>query len=60
MHFTAVQRIINDERGLAIWNLRQKYSANYLRFQCGFNANSTSTKTCAVEYLNSLTTNVVC
>ena len=32
MRFTAVQRIINDEQGLAIWN----YSAYYLRFQREF------------------------
>ena len=26
MRFTAVKRIVNDERGLAIWNSRCKYS----------------------------------
>ena len=34
MRFTAVQRIINDERGLAIWNSR--LPAFSLRFQCEF------------------------
>ena len=36
MRFTAVLRIINNERGLAIWNSRWKYSAYYLRFQREF------------------------
>ena len=56
MRFTEVQGIINDERGLAIWNSRWKYSAYYLRFQCVFNANSTSTKTWAVGYCKVLET----
>ena len=41
---TAVQRIINDERGLAIWNSR--YSE--VRITCVFSATSTSTKMWAV------------
>ena len=36
MRFTAVQRIINDERGLAIWNSHWKYNAYYLHFQYEF------------------------
>ena len=36
MRFTAVQRIIGNERRLAIWNLRWKHSAYYLRFQREF------------------------
>ena len=51
MRFTAVEHNINDERGLAIWDSRLKHSAYYLRLQCVFNANSTSTKTWAVGYL---------
>ena len=42
MRFTAAQRFINDERGLAIWNSSWKNSAYYLCFQCVFSANLTS------------------
>ena len=36
MRFTAVQRIIVNERRLATRNSRWKYSAYYLRFQREF------------------------
>ena len=36
MRFTAVQRIIGNERLSAMWNSRWKYSAYYLRFQREF------------------------
>ena len=45
-----VQRIIDNERGFAIWNWREKYSAYYLRFQRVFNAILSSTNTQAVVY----------
>ena len=41
MRFTAVQRIINDQRGFAIWNSGLKYSAYYLRFQREFESTKT-------------------
>ena len=48
MHFTAVQRIINDERVLA-FGIRIE---NAVRIICVFNANSTSVKTWVVWYIS--------